>query len=252
VNDVVSLGGFVTPGMKVDVVVMGAAPGAMNAQGHMSKTILQNIQVLSAGQKRRVLLTRLLTRPAVLASHAACLRGEPAGTKANLSRADLSRANLSGADLGGADLSRADLRRADLSGANLSGANLGGADLGGADLSGADLSGADLSGANLGGADLSRANLSGANLSGANLRRANLGGADLSRAVDGHVARLDFGGWSICVRSVATSIGCQSHANESWLSWSPESPEIIAMHVDAAEWWRVHGDAIKAVICFVI
>lgn len=51
VNDVVSLGGFVTPGMKVDVVVMGAAPGAMNAQGHMSKTILQNIQVLSAGQK---------------------------------------------------------------------------------------------------------------------------------------------------------------------------------------------------------
>lgn len=110
-------------------------------------------------------------------------------------------------------------------------------------LSGADLSGADLSGANLSGAYLSGANLSGANLSGADLRYANLSGAK-----DGAIARLDFSGWSICVRSDETTIGCQWHSNDKWLSWSPESPEIAAMHQDAADWWRVHGDAVKAVI----
>ena len=62
--------------------------------------------------------------------------------------------------------------------ANLSGANLSGANLSGANLSGANLSGAGLSGADLSGADLSNANLSDANLSGANLRRANLSGAN--------------------------------------------------------------------------
>ena len=82
----------------------------------------------------------------------------------------------------------------------------------------------------------------------ANLRGANFSEADLSGAIDGRVARLDFGGWSICVRSAVTSIGCQSHANNSWLAWSPESPEIAAMHGDAPEWWRVHGEAVKAVI----
>ena len=112
-----------------------------------------------------------------------------------------------------------------------------------ADLRGADLRGADLRGADLRGANFSEADLSGANLSGANLRGANLRGA-----IDGRVARLDFGGWSICVRSAVTSIGCQSHANNSWLAWSPESPEIAAMHGDAPEWWRVHGEAVKAVI----
>ena len=102
-------------------------------------------------------------------------------------------------------------------------------------------------------ANISRADLRWANLSGANLSWANLSGADLSEAnlrgaIDGRVARLDFGGWSICVRSSTTSIGCKSHANESWLAWSPDSPEIAAMHGAASEWWRVHGDAVKAVI----
>ena len=50
VNDVVGVAGFVTPGMHVDVLVSGNAPGAASAnQGVMVKTLLQNIEVLSAG-----------------------------------------------------------------------------------------------------------------------------------------------------------------------------------------------------------
>lgn len=50
VNDVVGVAGFVTPGMHVDVLVSGNGPGAANAtQGVMVKTLLQNIEVLSAG-----------------------------------------------------------------------------------------------------------------------------------------------------------------------------------------------------------
>ena len=135
-----------------------------------------------------------------------------------------------------------------LRGANLRGANLSGAYLSGANLRGAYLRGANLSGANLSGANLCDAYLRGANLCEANFRGANLSGADFRDAIDGAIARLDFGGWSIYVRSTQTIIGCQSHANESWLSWSPESPEISAMHPDAADWWQVHGEAIKAVI----
>ena len=143
---------------------------------------------------------------------------------------------------------RADLRWANLSGADLRLADLGGADLRWADLGGADLSEADLSGANLRWANLRGANLSEADLSGANLSEANLSEADLSGAKGGSVARLDFGGWSVCVRAAQTSIGCQSHDNAKWLAWTPDSPEIAAMHADAAEWWRVHGEAVKAVI----
>ncbi len=50
VNDVIGLAGFVLPGMRVDVVVSGNAPQATQA-GTVSRTVLQNIQVLSAGQK---------------------------------------------------------------------------------------------------------------------------------------------------------------------------------------------------------
>ncbi|GGA62610.1 pilus assembly-related, exported protein [Edaphobacter acidisoli] len=51
VNEVVGVAGFVTPGMRVDVVVSGTPPGQQptSAQGSMAKTLLQNIQVLSAG-----------------------------------------------------------------------------------------------------------------------------------------------------------------------------------------------------------
>lgn len=50
VNDVVGVAGFATPGMRVDVLIDGNPPGdARSAQGPRVKTLLQNIQVLSAG-----------------------------------------------------------------------------------------------------------------------------------------------------------------------------------------------------------
>jgi pilus assembly protein CpaB len=50
VDDVVGVAGFVTPGMRVDVLVSGTPPGvAQPTQGTLTKTILQNIEVLSAG-----------------------------------------------------------------------------------------------------------------------------------------------------------------------------------------------------------
>lgn len=49
VNEVVGVAGFALPGMKVDVLVTGRPP---NAEGNntMTRTVLQNITVLSAGQ----------------------------------------------------------------------------------------------------------------------------------------------------------------------------------------------------------
>ncbi len=50
VDQVVGVAGFVTPGMRVDVLASGTPPGATSpTQGTVTKTILQNIQVLSAG-----------------------------------------------------------------------------------------------------------------------------------------------------------------------------------------------------------
>jgi len=49
VNEVVGVAGFVVPGMRVDVIISGTERGAAGAQGPIVKTILQNIQVLSAG-----------------------------------------------------------------------------------------------------------------------------------------------------------------------------------------------------------
>jgi pilus assembly protein CpaB len=50
VDDVVGVAGFVTPGMRVDVLISGTPPGVTSpTQGVMSKTVLQNIGVLSAG-----------------------------------------------------------------------------------------------------------------------------------------------------------------------------------------------------------
>jgi pilus assembly protein CpaB len=47
VNDVVGVAGFVVPGMKVDILISGIPPGA-SAAGPRVKTLLQNIEVLSA------------------------------------------------------------------------------------------------------------------------------------------------------------------------------------------------------------
>jgi len=49
VDEVVGVAGFVTPGMRVDVLASGTPPGAADQSGTQSKTILQNIEVLSAG-----------------------------------------------------------------------------------------------------------------------------------------------------------------------------------------------------------
>src|SRR4051812_25566665 len=50
VDEVVGVAGFVTPGMRVDVLVSGDPPGAgSNGAGAQVRTVLQNIEVLSAG-----------------------------------------------------------------------------------------------------------------------------------------------------------------------------------------------------------
>ncbi len=49
VDEVVGVAGFVTPGMRVDVLVSGVPPNAQTSNNSEVKTILQNIEVLSAG-----------------------------------------------------------------------------------------------------------------------------------------------------------------------------------------------------------
>ena len=50
VDQVVGVAGFVTPGMHVDVLVSGVPPGQQDpSEGTITKTVLQNIPVLSAG-----------------------------------------------------------------------------------------------------------------------------------------------------------------------------------------------------------
>jgi pilus assembly protein CpaB len=48
VNEVVGVGGFVAPGMRVDVIISGSLPGS-GESGPKVKTLLQNVEVLSAG-----------------------------------------------------------------------------------------------------------------------------------------------------------------------------------------------------------
>jgi len=86
--------------------------------------------------------------------HAAWLRDEVGGVRADLRSADLSYADLRSADLRSADLRSADLRYADLRYANLRSADLSYADLRYADLRSADLRSADLRYADLRSADL--------------------------------------------------------------------------------------------------
>jgi len=51
VDQVVGVAGFVTPGMRVDVLVSGVPPNAQSTGGNNTqvRTVLQNIEVLSAG-----------------------------------------------------------------------------------------------------------------------------------------------------------------------------------------------------------
>jgi pilus assembly protein CpaB len=50
VNEVVGVSGFVVSGMRVDVLISGNTPGSNGNLGTVTKTLLQNIEVLSAGQ----------------------------------------------------------------------------------------------------------------------------------------------------------------------------------------------------------
>jgi len=49
VNEVVGVAGFVVPGMRVDVLISGLPPGGNPLDGPKVRTLLQNIEVLSAG-----------------------------------------------------------------------------------------------------------------------------------------------------------------------------------------------------------
>jgi pilus assembly protein CpaB len=50
VNEVVGVAGFVVAGMRVDVLISGNSPGTNGNLGTLTKTLLQSIEVLSAGQ----------------------------------------------------------------------------------------------------------------------------------------------------------------------------------------------------------
>jgi pilus assembly protein CpaB len=74
VDEVVGVAGFVTPGMRVDVLISGTPPNQTDAGlGPKVKTLLQNIQVLSAGtdiqkdgegKPQQVQVVNLLVTPA--------------------------------------------------------------------------------------------------------------------------------------------------------------------------------------------
>jgi pilus assembly protein CpaB len=51
VNDVVGVAGFVIPGTMVDVLVTGQLPGQGGNANNITRTILENVRVLAAGQK---------------------------------------------------------------------------------------------------------------------------------------------------------------------------------------------------------
>ncbi len=49
VDQVVGVAGFVLPGVRVDVVITGIPPDVKNTQNTQARTVLQNIEVISAG-----------------------------------------------------------------------------------------------------------------------------------------------------------------------------------------------------------
>jgi pilus assembly protein CpaB len=51
VNEVIGVAGFVIPGTMVDVLVTGRAMGPNSLAGDLTRTILENVRVLAAGQK---------------------------------------------------------------------------------------------------------------------------------------------------------------------------------------------------------
>lgn len=53
VNEVVGVAGFVTAGSHVDLLIQGTSPTSSTSLGTLSKTLIQNLEVLSAGQDFR-------------------------------------------------------------------------------------------------------------------------------------------------------------------------------------------------------
>jgi pilus assembly protein CpaB len=49
VNEVVGVSGFVVPGMRIDVLISGQRPNGDASLGTLTRTLLQNLEVLSAG-----------------------------------------------------------------------------------------------------------------------------------------------------------------------------------------------------------
>jgi pilus assembly protein CpaB len=49
VNEVVGVAGFVVPGMRIDVLISGSRPSGDAGLGTITRTLLQNLEVLSAG-----------------------------------------------------------------------------------------------------------------------------------------------------------------------------------------------------------
>ena len=97
--------------------------------------------------------------------------------------------------------------------------------------------------------DFNSSNCHGATFTKANLEKASFAEANISSTIfDIPIRRLDFGGWSVCIREDATTIGCRHHSNKDWLSWTPKSPEIKAMHSKASEWWATYGSLVKMAI----
>lgn len=53
VNEIIGVAGYVLPGMLVDLIILGAPPGTPATMGTLSKTLLQKIPVVAAGQDIR-------------------------------------------------------------------------------------------------------------------------------------------------------------------------------------------------------
>ena len=177
----------------------------------------------------------------ILGAHKLWLKGDPRGSRADLSGANLIGADLSDADLRDADLSDADLRYADLRRADLRYAILRYAILRRAVLLDADLSDAILRRAVLLDADLSDADLRRADLLDADLRRADLryvvgnGGAEMTCLQDR---------WPVVITKDVIAIGCQQHPVQDWWDFSDE--QIAEMDQKALEWWRTRKPILKA------
>jgi len=50
VDDIVGVAGFINPGSKVDILISGTPPKGTGGVGTVTKTLLQDVEVLSAGQ----------------------------------------------------------------------------------------------------------------------------------------------------------------------------------------------------------